>query len=75
MRKNKKEASSPYVYFTRSEETVYRTDETQKQEIAKRLKMRRFKKRSLNTLSFVSVLDFKEPSVSFWYDTYLFNTP
>ena len=52
MRKNKKEASSPYVYFTRSEETVYRTDETQKQEIAKRLKMRRFKKRSLNTLSF-----------------------
>ena len=53
MKKNKKEVSSPYMYFTRSEETVYRTDETQKQEIFKRLKRRKFKKRALNVISFV----------------------
>ena len=53
MKKNKKEVSSPYMYFTRSEETVYRTDETQKQEIFKRLKRRKFKKRALNIISFV----------------------
>ena len=53
MKKNKKEVSSPYMYFTRSEETIYRTDETQKQEIFKRLKRRKFKKRALNVISFV----------------------
>ncbi len=55
MKKNKKEtvSSSPYVYFSKSEETVYRTDETQKQEIFKRLKKRKLKKRALNITSFV----------------------
>ena len=53
MKKNKKETSSPYMYFTRSEETVYRTDETQKQEIFKRLKKRKMKKNALNVISFV----------------------
>lgn len=54
MKKNKKEVvSSPYMYFTRSEETVYRTDETQKQEIFKRLKKRKMKKQALNIISFV----------------------
>lgn len=53
MKKNKKEVASPYMYFTRSEETVYRTDETQKQEIFKRLKKRKMKKRALNVISFV----------------------
>ncbi len=54
MKKNKKEvASSPYMYFTRSEETVYRTDETQKQEIFKRLKKRKMKKHALSIISFV----------------------
>jgi hypothetical protein len=53
MKKSKKEVASPYVYFTKSEETVYRTDETQKQEIFKRLKKRKFKKRALNVISFV----------------------
>ena len=53
MKKNKKEISSPYMYFTRSEETVYRTDETQKQEIFKRLKKRKIKKRALSVISFV----------------------
>lgn len=54
MKKNKKEvASSPYMYFTRSEETVYRTDETQKQEIFKRLKKRKMKKHALSIISFI----------------------
>ena len=53
MKKNKKEASSPYVYFSGSEETVYRTDETQKQEIFKSLKKRRLKKQALNVISLV----------------------
>ena len=49
MKKNKKEtvSTSPYVYFEKSEETVYRTDETQKQEIFKRLKKRKMKKQAL----------------------------
>ena len=53
MKKNKKEVTSPYVYFTRSEETVYRTDETQKREIFKRLKKREMKKHALSIISFV----------------------
>ena len=53
MKKNKKEVSSPYVYFTKSEESVYRTDETQKQEIFKRLKKRKMKKMALSIISFV----------------------
>lgn len=54
MKKNKKEvASSPYMYFTRSEETVYRTDETQKQKIFKQLKKRKMKKHALSVISFV----------------------
>ena len=55
MKKNKKEtvSTSPYVYFEKSEETVYRTDETQKQEIFKRLKKRKMKKQALNIISFV----------------------
>ncbi len=52
MKKNKKEVSSPYMYFTGSEETVYRTDETQKQEIFKRLKKREMKKNALSIISF-----------------------
>ena len=56
MKKNKKEtvSTSPYVYFEKSEETVYRTDETQKQEIFKRLKKRKMKKQALNTFFGVS---------------------
>ena len=53
MKKNKKEIPSPYMYFTRSEETVYRTDESQKQEIFKRLKKRKMKKHALSVISFV----------------------
>ena len=45
MKKKKKEnASSPYTYFEKSEETVFRTDETQKQEIYKQLKQKTLKK-------------------------------
>lgn len=53
MKKNKTDVSSPYVYFTKSEETVFRTDETQKQEIFKQLKKRKFKKLALNITSFI----------------------
>ena len=54
MKKKKKEnASSPYTYFEKSEETVFRTDETQKQEIYKQLKQKILKKRILNVISFV----------------------
>lgn len=55
MKKNKKEAvsSSPYMYFTRAEETVYRADETQKQEVIKKIKRRRAKKRALSVISFI----------------------
>ena len=55
MKKNKKEAvsSSPYMYFTKAEETVYRTDETQKQAIIKKLKLKRAKKRALSVISFI----------------------
>ncbi len=53
MKKNKQEVSSPYVYFTKSEETVYRTDETQKQEIFKNLRKRKLKKRALSITSFI----------------------
>ena len=54
MKKKKKEpVSSPYTYFEKSEETVFRTDETQKQEIYKRLKRRILKRRILNVISFV----------------------
>lgn len=53
MKKNKKEAPSPYVYFSGSEETVYRTDESQKQEIFKSLKKRKLKKQALNVISLV----------------------
>ena len=55
MKKNKKEAvsSSPYIYFSKSEETVYRTDETQKQAIIKKLKLKRAKKRALSVISFI----------------------
>ncbi len=53
MKKNKTENKSPYVYFNGSEETIIRTDETQKQAIIKNLKKRKIKKYSLNILSFV----------------------
>ncbi len=55
MKKNKKEtvSSSPYVYFTKAEETVYRTDETQKQEVFKNLKLKRIKRKALSAISFI----------------------
>ena len=53
MKKNKKEKNSPYLYFSGSEETVYRTDETQKQQIIKNLKKRKNKKLALNITSYI----------------------
>ncbi len=54
MKKSKNEtASSPYLYFNRAEETVYRLDETQKQEIIKKLKRKKAKKRALSVISFI----------------------
>lgn len=53
MKKNEKENISNYLYFNDSEETVYRNDESQKEEIIKNLKKRKLKKRMLDILSFV----------------------
>lgn len=52
MKKKKKENISPYRYFSGSEETVYRTDESQKQAIIKSLKKRKIKKNALTVLSY-----------------------
>ncbi len=53
MKKTKKDNNSDFVYFSKAEETVIRTDETQKQEILASLKKKRAKKIILNITSFV----------------------
>ena len=45
-KENKK--ASDYVYFRNSEETVFRSDETQKAEVTKKIKQKRRKKIILN---------------------------
>lgn len=53
MKKKKKETPSPYRYFSGSEETVFRTDESQKQAIIQSLKKKKLKKNALTVLSYV----------------------
>lgn len=53
MKKSEKQKETPYLYFNGSEETVYRVDESQKEEIVKNLKKRKHKKQALNVFSFI----------------------
>ena len=53
-KENKK--ASDYVYFRNSEETVFRSDETQKAEVTKKIKQKRRKKIILNIISFVLIV-------------------
>lgn len=55
MKKNKNLHSSPYIYFRDAEETVMRTDETQKNAIAKMIKRKKIKKATLSVVSFVLI--------------------
>lgn len=52
----KKNNNSTYIYFREAEETVIRTDETQKKAISKKFKQRKFKKQFLNVISFILVI-------------------
>ncbi len=54
MKKNDK--NSAYIYFREAEETVIRTDETQKKAISKKFKQRRIKKQFWNVISFILVI-------------------
>lgn len=56
MKKNKNGNNSPYIYFHGSEETVMRTDETQKNAVSKVIKKHRIKKQALNAISLVLVI-------------------
>ncbi len=56
MSKNKKNRNSEYVYFHDTEETVIRTDETQKTAITKIVKRKRAKKIILNIISVVLIV-------------------
>ena len=53
MKKNRKTQKSPYLYYSNAEETVVRTDETQKEQIVKALNTRRLKKRLLGAVSYI----------------------
>lgn len=55
MNKNKNIQNSSYVYFHKGEETVTRTDETQKNAIAKIIKRKKAKKAFLNITSFILI--------------------
>ncbi|MGN0526517.1 MAG: class B sortase [Acutalibacteraceae bacterium] len=54
-KKTKNGNKSEYLYFSGSEETVIRADETQKQEVIANIKKRRIKKYALNITSYVLV--------------------
>ncbi len=54
MNKDKKSASK-YVYFREAEETVFRTDETQKKAVTKLIKQKKLKKTALNIVSFILI--------------------
>ncbi len=54
MSKDKK--SSGYVYFRESEETVFRTDETQKKQITKLIKRKKAKKNAIRAVSVISAV-------------------
>ncbi len=53
MKQKKKKVILPFLYYKRSEETIIRSDNTQKLEIEKQLKKRRIKKQLLSITSFV----------------------
>ncbi len=56
MSKEIKATEKQYVYFKGSEETVYRTDETKKIEITKRIKRKKYKKIALNVVSIILII-------------------
>lgn len=62
MSKNK---ASQYVYFSGSEETVIRTDETKKVAKTKAIKRKKYKKIALNVVSFVLIFTIVV-SATFW---------
>ncbi len=55
MNKNDSPNNSSYVYFSGSEETVIRTDESQKKIITKKLKRKKLKKTLVTIVSFVLI--------------------
>ncbi len=55
MNKNDSQNNSSYVYFSGSEETVIRTDETLKKSITKKLKRKKAKKIAITVISFVLI--------------------
>lgn len=56
MNTSKKNIDSRYVYFSGSEETVYRTDETRKKAITKRIKKKKRQKIAINVCSFILII-------------------